>query len=119
MDRYGEKVDQDWNVNNLLKNSIELWNHRSGCEMLPEGVMGNWGDFGDQTRQDFCGTDLRWQEPEGRVRLLTARSRVPPGCERGFTPHSLEFDEVTPMLNDAIRQSFFTLPYVRDSKARQ
>ncbi|MBY4111116.1 hypothetical protein HQO82_19330 [Rhodococcus fascians] len=44
IDRYGEKVDQSWNLKDFLKNPIGLWNHKS-YDVEPEDVLGSWSDI--------------------------------------------------------------------------
>lgn len=100
IDRYGEKVDQSWNLKNFLKNPIGLWNHKSwGVE--PEDVLGQWSDI--KTEDDGTYGTLTF-DTDINPKALTVFQQYVKGTLRcvsvGFIPHTLEFEEDVPVLKD-------------------
>ncbi|WP_241473774.1 HK97 family phage prohead protease [Mycolicibacterium neoaurum] len=100
VDRYGEKVDQGWNLKNFLKNPIALWNHRSGYDMQPEDVMGNWGDFETKGGKTFATLTF----DQGNEKAMFVYGQYKRGFLKavsvGFIPHTLEFEDDVPVLKD-------------------
>jgi hypothetical protein len=100
VDRYGEIVDQGWNLRNFLKNPIALWNYRSGPDMQPEDVMGSWGDFETKDGKTFATLTF----DQGNEKAMFVYGQYTRGFLRavsvGFIPHSLEFEDDTPVLKD-------------------
>lgn len=100
VDRYGEKVDQSWNLKNFLKNPIGLWNHKS-YDVEPEDVLGSWSDI--KTEDDGTYGTLTF-DTDINPKALTVFQQYVKGTLRcvsvGFIPHSLEFEEDVPVLKD-------------------
>lgn len=100
IDRYGEKVDQSWNLKNFLKNPIGLWNHKS-WDVEPEDVLGSWSDI--KTEDDGTYGTLTF-DTDINPKALTVFQQYVKGTLRcvsvGFIPHSLEFEEDVPVLKD-------------------
>lgn len=100
IDRYGEKVDQSWNLKNFLKNPIGLWNHKN-WDVEPEDVLGQWSDI--KTEDDGTYGTLTF-DTDINPKALTVFQQYVKGTLRcvsvGFIPHSLEFEEDVPVLKD-------------------
>jgi HK97 family phage prohead protease len=100
IDRYGEKVDQSWNLKNFLKNPIGLWNHKS-YDVEPEDVLGQWSDI--KSEDDGTYGTLTF-DTDINPKALTVFQQYVKGTLRcvsvGFIPHSLEFEDDTPVLKD-------------------
>lgn len=101
LDRYGEVVDQDsWDLKNFLKNPIGLWNHKS-YDVQPEDVLGQWSDI--VTEKDGTYATLTFDtdiNPKALTVFQQYVKRTLRCVSVGFIPHSLEWDEDTPILKD-------------------
>lgn len=100
VDRYGEIVDQSWNLKNFLKNPIALWNHRSGSDMQPEDVMGSWSDFETKDGKTFATLTFDQDNPKAMFVYGQYQRGFLRAVSVGFIPHSLEFEDDTPKLTD-------------------
>ncbi|KAB2584379.1 hypothetical protein BS297_15680 [Rhodococcus erythropolis] len=100
IDRYGEKVDQSWNLKNFLKNPIGLWNHKS-YNVEPEDVLGQWSDI--KTEDDGTYGTLTF-DVDINPKALTVFNQYVKRTLRcvsvGFIPHSMEWEDDTPVLKD-------------------
>ena len=100
IDRYGERVDQSWNLKSFLRNPIGLWNHKS-WEVEPEDVLGQWSDI--TTEKDGTYGTLTF-DTDINPKALTVFQQYVKGTLRcvsvGFIPHTLEFEDDTPILKD-------------------
>ena len=101
IDRYGEIVDQDsWNFKNFLKNPIMLWNHKS-WDVEPEHVLGTWSDLTVEKDGTYATAHF---DDDINPKADTVFKQIIKGTLRcvsvGFIPHSLEYDEDTPILKD-------------------
>lgn len=100
IDRYGEKVEQKWNLKNFLKNPVMLWNHRSGTDLEPKDVLGTWSDF--KTEDD--GSYATAQFDQGNENAMFVFGQYARNILRavsvGFIPHTINWEEDTPVLTD-------------------
>ncbi|MGB3822434.1 MAG: HK97 family phage prohead protease [Rhodococcus qingshengii] len=101
IDRYGEIVDQDsWDFKNFLKNPIMLWNHKS-WDVEPEHVLGTWSDLAVEKDGTYATAHF---DDDINPKADTVFKQIIKGTLRcvsvGFIPHSLEYDEDTPILKD-------------------
>ncbi|MGR6521622.1 HK97 family phage prohead protease [Rhodococcus erythropolis] len=100
IDRYGEKVDQSWNLKNFLKNPVGLWNHKS-YNVEPEDVLGQWSDI--KTEDDGTYGTLTF-DVDINPKALTVFNQYVKRTLRcvsvGFIPHSMEWEDDTPVLKD-------------------
>lgn len=100
IDRYGEKVDQSWNLKSFLKNPVGLWNHKS-YDVEPEDVLGQWSDI--KTEKDGTYGTLTF-DTDINSKALTVFQQYVKGTLRcvsvGFIPHTLEFEDDVPVLKD-------------------
>ncbi|MDI9934693.1 HK97 family phage prohead protease [Rhodococcus sp. IEGM 1351] len=100
IDRYGEKVDQSWNLKNFLKNPIMLWNHKS-WDVEPEDVLGTWSDVVTESDGTYATATF---DVDINPKALTVFNQYVKNTLRcvsvGFIPHSLEFEDDTPVLKD-------------------
>lgn len=101
IDRYGEKVAQDWDLKNFLKNPIMLWNHKNGWEIEPEHVLGTWDNFETVDGKTFA--DAKFDD-DINPKANTVFKQIIRGTLRcvsvGFIPHSMELDDDVPVLKD-------------------
>ncbi|WOI85988.1 HK97 family phage prohead protease [Rhodococcus qingshengii] len=101
VDRYGEVVDQDsWSFKNFLKNPIMLWNHKS-YDVEPEHVLGSWSDLSIEKDGTYATAHF---DDDINPKADTVFKQLVKGTLRcvsvGFIPHTLEFDNDTPVLKD-------------------
>lgn len=101
IDRYGEKVAQDWDLKNFLKNPIMLWNHKNGWDIEPEHVLGTWSDFETEGGKTYASAKF---DDDINPKADTVFKQIIRGTLRcvsvGFIPHSYEMEEDVPVLKD-------------------
>lgn len=100
VDRYGEKVEQVWNLKNFNKNPVFLWNHKSGYDLEPEDVLGTWSDFTTEADGSYATAHF----DEGNENAMFVFGQYVRGVLKavsvGFIPHTINWEEDTPVLTD-------------------
>lgn len=119
-DRYGEIVDQaSWDVKSYKANPIILWGHDSSN---PENVIGQGVDLQlDQAGKSFITAQFDDAETNPKADLIFRQlvKKTLRCVSAGFIPHSLEWDEDTPILkdNELLEVSVVAIPANRNAVA--
>lgn len=100
IDRYGEKVDQTWNLKNFKKNPIMLWNHRSGHDLEPKDVLGTWSDFTTEDDGSYATANFDKGNDNAVFVFGQYMRRVLRAVSVGFIPHTINWEDDTPVLTD-------------------
>lgn len=111
-DRYGESVKQDWQLGNFKKNPIGIWNHRGGDKIEPEDVLAKWDDFETVGEETFATAQFDTENPKAMFVFGQYVRKFLRTVSVGFIPHSLSFDDDTPVLedNELLEISFVPIP---------
>lgn len=100
VDRYGEKVDQKWDLKNFKKNPVFIWNHKSGYELQPHDVLGTWSDFTTEADGSYATAHF----DQGNDNAMFVFGQYVRGILRavsvGFIPHTINWEDDTPVLTD-------------------
>lgn len=98
VDRYGEIVDQaTWDVKNYSKNPVILWGHDPS---RAENVIGQGGNIRlNQAGKSFITAQFDDDEHSDLIfrKIVKGILRT---VSAGFIPHTLEYDDDTPILKD-------------------
>lgn len=106
LDRYGERVDQaSWDTKNYEANPIFLWGHDP---RNMENVLGTGGNLrtnqkaADGRRESILTAQFADAEtnPKADLAFRMVKGGLLRTVSAGFIPHSLEWDEDTPVLKD-------------------
>lgn len=100
VDRYGEKVAQKWDLKNFKKNPVMLWNHRSGHDIEPEDVLGTWSDFTTEGSKSIATAHFDKGNDKAVFVFGQYVRRVLRAVSVGFIPHTINWEDDTPVLTD-------------------
>lgn len=100
IDRYGEKVDQKWELKNFKKNPIFIWNHRGGDKIEPEDVLGGWEDFTTDGGKSFATAQFDKENPNAKFVFGQYARRFLRAVSVGFIPHTINYEDDVPVLTD-------------------
>jgi HK97 family phage prohead protease len=100
VDRYGEKVDQKWDLKNFKKNPVFIWNHKGGYDLNPEDVLGTWSDFKTESDGSYATANFDEGNPNAMFVFGQYMRGILRAVSVGFIPHTINWEDDTPVLTD-------------------